>query len=70
MRLSRKIVSFFAGAAMLAAHRLEGRARKTSPPDDAMKGGYLGPQFSNEEIEGFLRAQEAPRRWWQWHACR
>ena len=48
------------GVAMLAAHRLEGRARKTSPPDDAMKGGYLGPRFSNEEIEGFLEAQEAP----------
>src|SRR6185312_11654948 len=48
------------GAAMLAAHRLEGRARKTSPPDDAMKGGYLGPKFSNEEIESFLKQSEAP----------
>jgi carbamoyltransferase len=48
------------GAAMLAAHRLEGRTRKTTPPDDAMKGGYLGPQFSNEEIERFLQAQGAP----------
>jgi carbamoyltransferase len=48
------------GAALLAAHRLEGRPRKTSPPDDAMKGGYLGPAFSNEEIERFLTAQEAP----------
>ena len=48
------------GAALLAAHRLEGHARKTSPPDDAMKGGYLGPAFSNEEIETFLQAQDAP----------
>jgi carbamoyltransferase len=48
------------GAAMLAAHRLEGRARKTSPPDDAMKGGYLGPAFSNAEIEAFLKKTEAP----------
>jgi carbamoyltransferase len=48
------------GAAMLACHRLEGRARKTDPPHDAMKGGYLGPAFSNEEIEGFLKAQDAP----------
>jgi len=30
------------------------------PADDAMKGGYLGPKFSNEEIEGFLEAQDAP----------
>jgi carbamoyltransferase len=48
------------GAAMLATHRLEGRARKTSPPDDSMKGGYLGPKFSNEEIESFLKKSEAP----------
>jgi carbamoyltransferase len=48
------------GAALLATHRLEGRARKTSPPDDTMKGGYLGPAFSNEEIERFLKAQDAP----------
>jgi carbamoyltransferase len=25
-----------------------------------MKGGYLGPRFSNEEIERFLKAQDAP----------
>ncbi len=48
------------GAAMLATHRLEGRARKTSPPEDAMKGGYLGPAFSNDEIETFLKKSEAP----------
>jgi carbamoyltransferase len=48
------------GAALLAAHRLEGRPRKTSPPDDAMRGGYLGPSFGNEEIERFLNGQEAP----------
>jgi carbamoyltransferase len=48
------------GVALLAAHRLEGCPRKTSPPDDAMKGGYLGPAFSNEEIEKFLQAQDAP----------
>jgi carbamoyltransferase len=48
------------GSAMLAYHRLEGRARKTTPPEDTMKGGYLGPRFSNEEIERFLKAQDAP----------
>ena len=48
------------GAALLAAHRLEGQARKTMAPDDAMKGAYLGPAFSNEEIEQFLAKAEAP----------
>jgi carbamoyltransferase len=48
------------GAAALAWHRVEGRARKTAPPDDGMKGGYLGPSFSNEEIERYLRGIDAP----------
>jgi carbamoyltransferase len=48
------------GAALCAWHRLEGRARKTVPPDDAMRGAFLGPAFGNEEIERFLRRQEAP----------
>ena len=48
------------GVALLAAHRLEGRARKTTPPHDSMKGGYLGPAFTNAEIERFLEAQDAP----------
>jgi carbamoyltransferase len=48
------------GAAMLAWHRVEGRARKTNPSEDGMKGGYLGPSYSNEEIERFLQAQDAP----------
>ena len=48
------------GAAMLAWHRVEGRARKTNPAEDGMKGGYLGPAYSNEEIERFLQTQEAP----------
>ena len=25
-----------------------------------MKGAYLGPAFSNAEIEGYLKAQDAP----------
>jgi len=48
------------GAAMLAWHRLEGHARKANPAGDGMKGGYLGPSYTNEEIERFLQAQEAP----------
>ncbi|MGH7267018.1 MAG: carbamoyltransferase family protein, partial [Candidatus Rokuibacteriota bacterium] len=48
------------GVALLAWHRLEGRARKTTPPDDAMKGAFLGPAFSNEEIERFLIRHAGP----------
>lgn len=48
------------GAALCAWHRLEGRARKTAPPDDAMRGSFLGPGFTNDEIEGFLKKQGAP----------
>jgi carbamoyltransferase len=48
------------GAAFSAWHRLEGRARKTAPPEDAMRGAFLGPAYSNEEIERFLTKQGAP----------
>jgi carbamoyltransferase len=47
------------GAALSAWHRLEGRARKTAPPEDAMRGALLGPAYTNEEIERFLRKQGA-----------
>jgi carbamoyltransferase len=48
------------GTALLAWHRVDRNARKTSPPEDGMKGGYLGPSYSNGEIERFLQAQDAP----------
>jgi carbamoyltransferase len=48
------------GAALCAWHRLEGRPRKTAPPEDAMRGAFLGPAFTNEEIERFLQKQDAP----------
>jgi carbamoyltransferase len=48
------------GAALLGWHRLEDRPRKTAPPDDAMKGAFLGPAYSNEEIERYLRSIDAP----------
>jgi carbamoyltransferase len=48
------------GAALSAWHRLEGRARKTAPPGDAMQGAFLGPAYTNEEVVRFLRKQEAP----------
>jgi carbamoyltransferase len=46
------------GAAQLAWHRHLHQPR-TVKPNDAMKGAYLGPEFSADEIEAFLRQQGA-----------
>lgn len=48
------------GAAQSAWYRLEGRARKTTPPEDAMRGAFLGPSYTNEQVELFLTKQGAP----------
>ena len=48
------------GAAQSAWYRLEGRARKTVPPADAMHGAFLGPAYTDEQIELFLQAHNAP----------
>jgi carbamoyltransferase len=48
------------GAAMAAWHQLEGQPRVVQEGRDAMHGSFLGPAFSNEEIEHFLRASDAP----------
>ena len=48
------------GAALTAWHKLEGKPRTTDAARDAMQGSYLGPSFTNEEIEKFLRQKEAP----------
>jgi len=47
------------GAALAASHLFLGhpRERKTN---DAMRGTYLGPAFSNDEIGDFLKRIEAP----------
>ena len=43
------------GAAMLAVHRYFGVSRPAvSPRRDRQKGSYLGPSFTNEEIQAFL----------------
>ena len=48
------------GAALTVWHKLEGKPRMTDCAGDAMQGSYLGPSFTNEEIEQFLRQKEAP----------
>ena len=46
------------GAALYAYHRFQGRARKTNGAD-AMQGTYLGPDFTQAEIEKRLRGANA-----------
>jgi carbamoyltransferase len=48
------------GAALTAWHKLEGKPRVFTEGTDSMKGSFLGPSYSNEEIEQFLRQKEAP----------
>lgn len=42
------------GAAQLVWHRYHGKPRKLAPRGDAMQGAYLGPEFSDTEIESYL----------------
>ncbi|HEV8199412.1 MAG TPA: carbamoyltransferase [Candidatus Polarisedimenticolia bacterium] len=48
------------GAALSAWHALDGQPRHVSPGTDAMRGAYLGPKYSNEEIETTLEGLGAP----------
>ena len=43
------------GAALATWHIVHGKERKTLTGSDAMNGSYLGPSFSSNEIEGFLK---------------
>ncbi len=46
------------GSAMAAWHQVEAKPRCPQPGRDAMRGSYLGPSFSNEDIERFLQTQD------------
>jgi carbamoyltransferase len=48
------------GAALTAWHQLENQPRHVHGPRDRMRGSFLGPSYTNEEIETFLRGNEAP----------
>ena len=48
------------GAALTAWHKLEGKDRTLDGLTDAMQGSLLGPSYTNEEIEEFLKAKDAP----------
>lgn len=48
------------GAALTAWHQYDEQPRPNRNGSDGMKGSYLGPSFTNEEVEEFLRKQAAP----------
>ncbi len=48
------------GAALSVWHQFEQQPRARKAPLDWMRGSYLGPSFSNEDIEGFLTERQAP----------
>ncbi|MDH4187974.1 MAG: carbamoyltransferase [Nitrospira sp.] len=48
------------GAALAAWHQHDDRPRPSRIGRDRMKGSYLGPSFTNDEVEQFLRKQNAP----------
>jgi carbamoyltransferase len=48
------------GVAQLIWHRHAGQPRVVSGSQDSMKGSYLGPEFSDDEIESFLISVGAP----------
>jgi carbamoyltransferase len=47
------------GAALAAFHLFQGQPRRPQAAGDAMKGAYLGPSFTQQEIETRLRAAGA-----------
>jgi len=48
------------GAALTVWHKLENKPRNLHDSGDSMQGSYLGPLYTNEEVEQFLREKEAP----------
>jgi carbamoyltransferase len=48
------------GAALTAWHQFENRPRTVNPNGDQIRGSYLGPAFSNDEVEEYLKRIQAP----------
>lgn len=48
------------GAALFAWHRCLGRERKPHGRKDSQRGSYLGPEYSESEIEAFLKEEGYP----------
>lgn len=45
------------GAALGVWHQYLGNPRKVAGSDDAMRGAYLGPEYSDEDIQSFLKRE-------------
>jgi carbamoyltransferase len=48
------------GAALSAWHQFGGHPRSPSSGHDAMEGSLLGPSFSDDEVEAYLKSIDAP----------
>ncbi|MGH7258479.1 MAG: carbamoyltransferase family protein [Nitrospiraceae bacterium] len=48
------------GAALTTWHQFENHPRQVNPQGDGIKGSYLGPAFTNEQIEESLKRSQAP----------
>jgi len=48
------------GCALVAWHRYLGNGRTSDSAGDSQSGSYLGPDFSEEEIRGYLEEKAAP----------
>jgi carbamoyltransferase len=48
------------GAALFTWHQIKGQPRKADDVHDAMKGAYLGPDFSDEDVGAYLKAKGYP----------
>ncbi len=57
------------GAAYAVWHILYGNDRKASGPRDATQGSYLGPEFSDKEIERVLQRYAANARFYDDFRC-
>ncbi len=50
------------GSALYAWHQYLGQPRKVEPGKDSQRASSLGPEFTDAEIEGFLKSRGAPFR--------
>jgi len=48
------------GAALTAWHKLENEPRNVAGSTDSMNGSFLGPSYTNDEIQQFLKQKDAP----------
>jgi carbamoyltransferase len=48
------------GSALYGWHQIQGNKRVVNENDDGMSGAYLGPEFSDEEVERYLEACDYP----------